>query len=143
MAAIARFSHRAAAGDPACPCRRAGRRGGRANLSVMKIELLYFDGCPSHEAFLPRLHELLAQAQAQVPAPIEQRRVESAAAAERERFLGSPTLRVDGVDIDPGARVRSDYGLKCRLYPTEQGPRGVPPDEWVLNALQQTGRPTG
>ena len=81
----------------------------------MKVELLYFDGCPSHEAFLPRLLELLARAD--VEAPVEQRRVESDEAAQRERFLGSPTLRVDGVDIDPGAGDRTDYGLKCRLYP--------------------------
>jgi hypothetical protein len=115
-----------------------GARRDRATLSVMKIELLYFNGCTSHEAFLPRLHELLAQAQVEVP--VEQRRVESAAAADSERFLGSPTLRVDGVDIDPGAGERTDYGLKCRLYPTEQGLRGAPPDEWVLDALQHAGR---
>jgi hypothetical protein len=108
---------------------------------AMKIELLYFDGCPSHEAFLPRLHQLLAQAE--IDAPVEQRRVESDAAAQRERFLGSPTLRVDGVDIDPGAADRTDYGLKCRLYPTDEGLRGAPPDEWVLNALQHAGRPAG
>jgi hypothetical protein len=105
----------------------------------MTIELLYFDGCPSHEAFLPRLHELLAQADVDVP--VQQRRVESDAAAQTERFLGSPTLRVDGVDIDPDAGQRSDYGLKCRLYPTEEGLRGAPPDEWVLNALQHAGHP--
>jgi hypothetical protein len=107
----------------------------------MRIELLYFDGCPSHEAFLPRLHELLAQAHVQVP--VEQRRVESAAAAHSERFLGSPTLRVNEVDIDPGAGQRTDYGLKCRLYPTEQGLRGAPPDERVLDALQHPGRAVG
>jgi len=118
-----------------------GAQRGPANLSVMKIDLLYFDGCPSHEAFVPRLHELLAQAH--VRAPVEQRRVESDAAAQSERFLGSPTLRVDGVDIDPGARERTDYGLKCRLYPTEEGLRGAPPDEWVLDALQHAGRRAG
>lgn len=107
----------------------------------MKIELLYFDGCPSHEAFLPRLHELLALARVQ--APVEQRRVESAEAADSERFLGSPTLRVDGVDVDPGAGGRSDYGLKCRLYPTPQGLRGAPPDEWVLDALRRARRRAG
>lgn len=105
----------------------------------MKIELLYFDGCPSHEAFLPRLHELLAQADVDVP--VQQRRVESDAAAQSEHFLGSPTLRVDGVDVEPGAWDRADYGLKCRLYPTEDGLRGAPPDEWVLNALQHACRP--
>jgi hypothetical protein len=107
----------------------------------MRIELLFFAGCPSHEVFLRRLHELLAEAHARVL--VEQRGVESAAAAQSERFLGSPTLRVDGVDIDPGAGERTDYGLKCRLYPTEQGLTGAPPDEWVLDALQHAGRRAG
>ncbi len=103
----------------------------------MKVELLYFDGCPSHEAFLSRLRELLAEAEANVP--VEQRRVESDAAARCERFLGSPTLRIDGVDVDPSAGDRIDYGLTCRLYPTSEGLRGAPPDEWVLSALQHAG----
>src|SRR4051794_2453916 len=51
----------------------------RATLVIMDVELLYFDGCPSHEAFLPRLRELLAQAGAGVA--VEQGRVESDAAA--------------------------------------------------------------
>lgn len=105
---------------------------------AMTIELLYFDGCPSHEAFLPRLRELLAQAG--VDAPVLHRRVESDDAAHQERFLGSPTLRVDGVDVDPGAAQREDYGLKCRLYSTRDGLRGVPADEWVLDALTRAAR---
>jgi hypothetical protein len=99
----------------------------------MTIELLYFDGCPSHAAFLPRLRQLLAQAG--VGEPVRQRRVESDEAAQRERFLGSPTLRVDGVDVEPGAGARTDYGVKCRLYRNEPGLSGVPPDEWVIAAL--------
>jgi hypothetical protein len=100
----------------------------------MTIELLYVDGCPGHEAFLPRLRELLAQAG--VDAPVIQRKVESDEAAQRERFLGSPTLRIDGVDVDPGAAQRADYGIKCRLYPTPDGLRGTPADEWVDDALR-------
>ena len=107
----------------------------------MKIELLYFAGCPSHEAFLPRLQELLARAG--VEEPVQQRRVESDAAAQSERFLGSPTLRIDGVDIDPGAAGRGDYALKCRLYPTTQGLRGAPPDDWVLDAVRHARRAGG
>ena len=107
----------------------------------MKVELLYFDGCPSHEAFVPRLRELLAQVEADVA--VEQRRVESEAAAQRERFLGSPTLRVDGVDVDPGAGDRTDFGVKCRLYPAGEGLCGAPPDEWVLGALRRAGRSAG
>lgn len=105
----------------------------RATLWVMKVELLYFDGCPSHEAFLARLEDLLGCAGVDVA--VEQRRVESDAVAQSECFLGSPTLRVDGVDVEPGAGERSEYGLRCRLYPTAGGLRGAPPDEWVLDAL--------
>jgi hypothetical protein len=103
----------------------------------MTIELLYFDGCPSHEAFLPRLHDLLDQAG--VDAPVQRRRVESEEDAQRARFLGSPTLRVDGVDVDPGAGEQTDYGLRCRLYPTADGLRGAPPKKLVLAALQRAG----
>jgi hypothetical protein len=98
------------------------------------VEVLYFEGCPNHEALLPRLRELLAQAR--VNPQIELRRVESPEAAERERFLGSPTVRVDGRDVDPGAQQRDDFGLKCRLYRTDEGLVGIPPDEWVLAALK-------
>jgi hypothetical protein len=101
----------------------------------MRIELLYFEGCPSHAAFVLRLQELLARAEADVA--VKQRRVESDEAAQRERFLGSPTLLVDGVDVDPGAGGRADYGRKCRLYPTDEGLRGAPPDKWVLDAVRR------
>jgi hypothetical protein len=101
----------------------------------MKAELLYLVGCPSYEAFLPRLGALLAQAGVEVA--LEQRRVESDAAAQRERFLGSPTLRIDETDVDPGAEQRRDYGLKCRLYMTADGVRGTPPDDWVLQAVRR------
>jgi hypothetical protein len=105
----------------------------------VRIELLYFDGCPNHEAFLPHLRALLDRAG--VRAPIELRRVESEVAARRERFLGSPTLRIDGTDVDPGAAERRDYGLKCRLYPTAGGLAGIPPDRWVLDALSTAAAP--
>ena len=101
----------------------------------MKVEVLYSDGCPNHEALLPRLRELLSTAGAS--ADIELLRVEDAEAAERERFLGSPTLRIDGDDVEPGAEQRSDFGLKCRLFVTPDGLRGMPADESVLAALER------
>ena len=106
----------------------------------MKIELLYFGGCPSHERFLPRLRALLAEAG--VEAPVLQRRVESDEDAQGERFLGSPTLRINDVDVDPAAGERTDFGLKCRLYPTDEGLSGAPRDEWVLDKLQKAARAT-
>lgn len=100
----------------------------------MRIEVLYFDGCPGHERLMPRLGALLAGAG--VADPVELVQVESLEDAERQRFLGSPTLRVDGVDVDPAARDRTDYGLKCRLYRTEGGQQPLPSDDWILVAIQ-------
>ena len=54
----------------------------------MRVELLYFEGCPNYEALLPRLRRLLHDAG--VMDEIELRRVETVEAAERKHFLGSP-----------------------------------------------------
>lgn len=104
----------------------------------MTVELLYFDGCPGHEALLPHLHELANETGADVE--IELRRVETLEAAEAERFLGSPTVRVDGVDVDPGAPGRSDYGLKCRIYRSDGAASPTPPDRWIRSALTARDR---
>jgi len=99
----------------------------------VRVELLYFEGCPNHERLLPRLNELVAGADPD--AGVELRRVESIEAAERERFLGSPTVRIDGVDVDPGAADRTDFGLKCRLYRSDEGTSGLPPERWIRDGL--------
>ena len=99
----------------------------------MKVEVFYFDGCPSYDALLPRLRELMAEAG--VDERIELKAVESVEAAERDRFLGSPTLRIDGQDIEPAARERTDFGLKCRLYASADGVRGTVPEKLVVTAL--------
>jgi hypothetical protein len=105
----------------------------------VKIELFYFDGCPNHEALLAHLHDLVDRVE---PAPdVVLRRIADDAAAQRERFLGSPTVRVDGRDIEPGADQRDDYGMKCRLYATTDGLAGIPEEAWLLRALDATQRP--
>ena len=107
----------------------------------MKVEMLFFDGCPNHETLLPHLRELLDAGGAE-DAAIELVRIEDDAAAEQERFLGSPTIRIDGEDVEPGAGERSDFGLKCRLFATPDGLRGMPPDDWVLGALERAQAPS-
>jgi len=64
--------------------------------------------------------------------------VETVEDAERERFLGSPTVRIDGSDVEPGAGERDDFGLKCRLYRSGGMTSGVPPREWVVAAIRST-----
>ena len=98
----------------------------------MTIELMYFDGCPSHERLLPVIRELAQRCNTQLVL----RRIDTPEQARRERFLGSPTVRVNGSDIDPGAGARTDYGLKCRIYRSaEHGQSPVPPEIWIRAAL--------
>jgi hypothetical protein len=106
--------------------------------SAVTIEVLYFDGCPNHEALLPHLEHLVCAAS--VSAEIRLREIPNDDTAQRERFLGSPSVRVDGQDIEPGAEARDDFGLKCRLYPSPSGLAGVPRDEWLLQALERAAR---
>ena len=118
----------------AAPLRAPRTKSGEASVTV---EVLYFDGCPNNEGLLPRLRELLAQAG--LPAEVGLRRIADDEAAQRERFLGSPTVRVNGRDIEPGAERRTDYGLSCRLYRTSDGLAGQPPDDWLYAALNGAG----
>jgi|tagenome__1003787_1003787.scaffolds.fasta_scaffold20482703_2 hypothetical protein len=98
------------------------------------VALLFIDDCPNREAVLPLLRRLIDEAGLQVP--VTQQRVTSREEADRTKFLGSPTIRVDGVDIEPSAHERHDYGLQCRLYPTPHGLRGVPAEALIRTALR-------
>jgi hypothetical protein len=91
----------------------------------MRIEVLYFDGCPGFAELMPRLRAMVTDQ------PIDLRAITTPEAAQAERFLGSPTVRVDGVDVETAAAGRRDYGLKCRLYATRDG-LGHAPDEAML-----------
>jgi hypothetical protein len=101
----------------------------------MKLELLYFDGCPSYAELLPRLCDLLASEG--IEEEVELRRIETPEDAERERFLGSPTVRIDGEDVDPTAKDRDEFGLECRLYRTEEGLVRTPPESWIRAKLDR------
>ena len=57
--------------------------------------------------------------------------------AERHRFPGSPTIRVDGRDVDASFHDPGDYTPRCRLYRTSEGLRGLPERRWVEAALRR------
>ena len=94
------------------------------------IEILYCDGCPHHGGLETRIKSLLIELG--MDAPVVTRRIESDDQAAAENFLGSPTLRVNGLDVDPTAPTGRSSGLTCRLYLTDDGLRGTPPDAWII-----------
>jgi hypothetical protein len=97
------------------------------------VELLYFEGCPHYDAFLPHLRQLLAH---HYPtAPISEINIATEEEAQQHRFLGSPSPRVNGRDVEPAAEGRDGYGLLCRIYATPGGLVGVPADQWITDAL--------
>lgn len=102
---------------------------------AVRVEILYFDGCPNHGPLIARVPALLRAAG--VDAEVVSRRVESEQEAKALRFLGSPTVRVDGRDVDPDAARRSDYGVKCRLYHSPEGISGQPSDHVILTAARR------
>jgi hypothetical protein len=117
-----------------------GRAGADSTAPARTVELLYIDDCPNHEALLPHLRQLLRAAG--TDDEVQLRRIADADAAQRERFIGSPTVRIDGRDVEPGASDRRDFGMTCRLYATGDGLRATPLDEWILNALGRRARET-
>jgi hypothetical protein len=72
-----------------------------------------------------------------IDAELIEREVITDEMAVERRFLGSPTVRINGVDIDPNLSDRDVYGLSCRLYQTPSGLVGAPPHEWIVGALQR------
>jgi hypothetical protein len=113
------------------------RRTGRASLpsraptgdlpmvSVMNVELLWWDGCPSQPRALSDLRAAMADLGLD-PDAIELLRIESEDDAVRERFVGSPTIRIDGLDASPAED--EPYGLNCRIYHRRDGRVSPTPD---------------
>jgi len=79
----------------------------------MRVELLYFDGCPTYRTAEKTLREVLAQEDAE--AVVELVAVNTDEEARRLRFPGSPTIRVDGEDLFPVSE-RAGYALGCRMW---------------------------
>ena len=94
------------------------------------IEVLYFKGCPNLEPTLSLANEVLSQLG--LSAKVREVEIRTPEDAERLRFLGSPSVRVDGKDIEPGAESRKEYALSCRIY----GDRRLPPKELLVAALE-------
>lgn len=103
------------------------------NRDLLRIEILYFEGCPNYDPTLALLREVVAELR--VAAPINEVEVRDEEGAARLRFPGSPTIRIDGEDIEAPARPRTDFSMSCRFYEGS----GVPPRSLIEAALRRHG----
>lgn len=78
----------------------------------MRVSFLYYEDCPSYDRALERLREVMDEEG--IPGEVEVVEVETEEQARELCFVGSPTIRVDGQDIDPPSDSR--YALTCRAY---------------------------
>jgi hypothetical protein len=101
----------------------------------MKIQVLYFYGCNSYERALEQLEN--AMKDEGVEDYIEVVRVSNDTEAKKLRFLGSPTIQINGKDVEREARMRSNYGMRNRQYWSKTGQKGIPSDETVRAALRE------
>jgi hypothetical protein len=93
----------------------------------MRVELLYWPGCPSHGKALAELRAAMSEL-ALDPRTIVVRELDTEADARREQFVGSPSVRVDGLDIDPSSAADHPIGLACRVYRRRDGRVAPTPD---------------
>jgi hypothetical protein len=99
----------------------------------MKIELLWFDGCPSYQEARASLEQVLREEG--IDAPVEMIQVRDHADAVTRKFLGSPTIRLNGVDpfAQPG---QNNFAMQCRVYRTPDGLKGSPTKEMLRAAVR-------
>jgi hypothetical protein len=102
----------------------------------VKVELLWWEGCPSYPEAVTDLERVLHEEG--IRAPVELVEIESDEQARRERFPGSPTIRLDGADALP-ADPSEPFGLTCRVYRLRDGrPSATPDPEDLREAIRRT-----
>ncbi len=100
-----------------------------------RVDVLYFEGCPNHEQARAIVERVAADMS--VTPEIHLVEVPDAEAAPEMRFLGSPSIRVDGRDVEPGADERESFVFACRVYRAERGFTGQPEERWIREALAE------
>lgn len=102
----------------------------------MNIEVLYFEGCPNHLPAIEMVRETLKSLGRQDE--IHQVEVHTQADAEAMAFVGSPSIRINGADIEPWARTAKAFGLSCRTYLDGSHRISVPSRELLRRAITES-----
>jgi len=104
----------------------------------MKVQILYFDGCPHYSPTVELVTQTL-RAQG-IDAGVERVAVTTPEQAQSIEFLGSPTVRINGLDVEPEARVQKSYGFGCRTYIDSNKRIGLPTRQMIQRAIEEAAR---
>ncbi len=101
----------------------------------MKIEILYFEGCPNHDLADQRVRGVLDEMGIQ--ADVVHVSIKDESTAQEVQFPGSPTIRVNGADVAPETNGES-FSMRCRVYPTSSGFDGAPDKDSIRAAIERS-----
>ena len=101
----------------------------------MKIEVLYIADCPNHIPVVERVRDVLCAAG--IGDTVMEVEVLNNVEAEQWKFFGSPTVRINGLDVEPEARTAQHFGLGCRSYAEDGHRSGLPSRELIRRAVQE------
>ena len=97
------------------------------------IEVLYVRDCPHYRETLALVDRV--RGELGIDTELRTTLIVDQAAADQARFPGSPTVRVDGRDVEPGSELATEYLVGCRLYRLEHRFAGQPEERWIRQAL--------
>jgi hypothetical protein len=101
----------------------------------MKIEVMYLAGCQNHEPTLRLVREILLQEG--LEAEVSEIRIEDNRMIQETAFPGSPTVRINGRDIEKDIGLGGVAGLSCRTYRENHVTQPLPGRAMILRALRE------
>lgn len=104
---------------------------------MKQIEILHFESCPGWKGTVERVEQVVAEEGLSREVEVRALPVETEQDAVRLQFLGSPTVRIDGRDVDPTASSKTSFGLQCRLYDDAGRMVKVPSHDMIRMALRR------
>lgn len=109
--------------------------------AVAKVVVYYTPECPAEE-FLKELREALSETGVQYE--IEEITLASDEEAAQHKILGVPTVRINGVDVDPNFEDKGIYRAACtRIYKWKGQIYSFPPKEMLIESLRRLGLTKG
>jgi len=100
----------------------------------VKITLMLTENCSHHDQARAVLNEAIAETG--VDAEIEETQVRTDEEAHNAGVIGSPTIRVEGLDVEHGDREPPETSPNCRYYNSPTGWLPVPDKGMIVRSIE-------
>ena len=104
-------------------------------MKVVNIGIFFIEGCPGVSSIADNIKEVIAEEA--VDAEISLVLIETPEDARRLQFTGSPTVRINGMDIEPNRQAVKDYGMRSRHYNINGKKSDYPTKSMIRDAIKK------